>query len=139
MLFDPSGNLFVANYGDDTVTEYSPPFSNLTTPVATINVGIWPVALAMDGIGNLFVAEGVPTGDVRVYAPPYTGTPVIVTNGIDYPYALALDGAGNLFVANAPPSTATGSITSYAPPYTGAPTATITNGINNPQSLIFSP
>jgi hypothetical protein len=44
--FDGAGNLFVVNEGNNTVTEYAPPYTG--SPIATISTGLnSPVALLL--------------------------------------------------------------------------------------------
>ncbi|MHB8305352.1 MAG: hypothetical protein ACYDEU_04955, partial [Vulcanimicrobiaceae bacterium] len=53
-----------------------------------------PLAIALDAVGNLFVAEdssecgGRGTGEVTEYAPPYTNAPTTISNGVNHPVAL---------------------------------------------------
>jgi hypothetical protein len=126
--------LFVANYNSSQVTEYAPPYTS--PPVATIsNAVAYPMGLALDGAGHLFIANynfNISASTVTEYAPPYTAAPIAtITNSVNYPAGVALDGAGNLFVANQ----GAGTVTEYAPPYTSAPIATITNGVSQPAHL----
>jgi hypothetical protein len=67
------------------VTEYVPPYTGTPT---TISTGVsQPIALALDGAGNLFVANA---STVTEYAPPYTGTPTTISTGVSGPRALLL-------------------------------------------------
>ncbi|MGZ3576284.1 MAG: hypothetical protein ACXVA3_13455 [Vulcanimicrobiaceae bacterium] len=51
VAFSPRGNLFVTNYGNNTVTEYAPPYSGV--PIARISSGIsGPIGLAFDAGGQ---------------------------------------------------------------------------------------
>ena len=138
LLLDGAGDLFVANYGNNTTEEFAPPYTGAPTTTITSARGMNnPYALALDGAGNLFVANvsGGTGGTVTEYAAPYTGTPMTtISSGVNGPYALTLDGAGNLFVGNASGHT----VTEYAPPYTAAPTATIT-GVGDPTALLLTP
>ena len=55
LAFDSSGNLYVANDGNNTVSKFAP---GSTTPSATYSAGLSdPVALAFDSSGNLYVAN----------------------------------------------------------------------------------
>jgi sugar lactone lactonase YvrE len=87
LAFDASGDLFVANLYNDTVTEYAPPYTG--PPSATISIGLsGPEGLAFDTSGDLFVAN---RGNVTEYAPPYTGAPIAtISNGVGEPDGLAL-------------------------------------------------
>lgn len=140
MAFDSSGNLFVS--WRQTVVEYAPPYTG--APVATISLAYNPSpgALALDAKGNLFVVqgtgcEGLPYCSpalILEYAPPYTGGPITTTGTGTNPYDLALDRSGNLFVSD-------GSfVYELRPPYTySTVSATISQGLNNPQGLTFGP
>jgi hypothetical protein len=83
LAIDGTGDLFVAacdvscgGAGLDSVLEYAPPYTG--TPVTITNGILFPAALALDGAGNLFVAN---SSNVTEYAPPYTGAPVATING----------------------------------------------------------
>jgi hypothetical protein len=128
LVFDASGNLFVANQPGN-VGVYAPPYSQAPTAIA--NGVNHPQALALDNRGDLFVANGNGSNTVTVYSPPYGGAPSqVISSNVDDPVSLALDSNANLFVLNAAANT----VTIYAPPYGGAPT-TIAKGLNAPNSL----
>jgi hypothetical protein len=128
LVFDPAGDLFVANQ-PGSVTIYVPPYSQ---SAVTIAGGInHPQSLAVDAHGDLFVANGNGSNTVTVYSPPYSGLPAAtIATGVDDPVNLALDPNADLFVVNAAANT----VTEYSPPYTGTPT-TIAKGLNTPSSL----
>ena len=136
IALDPAGDVFVSSQGS-AVAEYSYPFSS--TAAATISNGIlYPLALAFDHAGHLFVANyAIQT--ITVYAPPYTGAPTAtmatsaeVGGG---PSFMALDAAGDLAVTNQGSSP---TVEVYAPPYTGSPTILPSTVINpRPNALTF--
>jgi sugar lactone lactonase YvrE len=130
LAFDPSGNLWVADEGNNRVLEYTPAFStgmnaslvigqpNLTTGTAALSASglYYPYYLAFDNkSGNLWVAD---TDNNRVleYTHPFstgksaslvigqpdftTGTPALTASGLDFPSGLAFDPSGNLWVAD---------------------------------------
>ena len=77
LAFDTSGNLYVANYGNNTVSKFAP---GSTTPTATLTGLSGPDALAFDASGNLYVAncrqqhgEQVRTGEAPRPPPPSPG------------------------------------------------------------------
>jgi hypothetical protein len=122
--------LFVAENGANTVTEYAPPYTG--TPTTISNGVSTPQGLALNGAGDLFVANlGATTGAVTEYASPYTGSPTTITSGVNAPEKLAVDGGGNLFVPNDSGNT----VTEYTSPYTGTPTVTISSGMNTPVAV----
>jgi sugar lactone lactonase YvrE len=122
LAFDSEGNLYAADFGDQTVY--------LFTPGGTGTVFIGPSAfdpdqgpagLAFDRFGNLFVSTeiaGNPGGGdtILIFAPD--GTESIFASGLDEPRGLAFDHAGQLFVAEVP-ATTTGDILKFAPDGTG--------------------
>jgi hypothetical protein len=113
LLISAGGNLFVGNClscrlgGTDSVTEYAPPFTNGSTPIATANNGVAdPVSLALDPSGNLWVADcascsGLSGDSVTSYASPYTGAPThTLFRNVNVPVSIAVDASANVFVAN---------------------------------------
>jgi hypothetical protein len=148
LVFDGSGNLYVANDGcpasscrhvvGSTITVYAPGSTKvLRTITKTVDQ---PFALAFDGSGNLYVANyGVNT--VTVYAPGSTKVLRTIEKGVDRPDALAFDGSGNLFVANYPCRFAScrnmaSSVTVYAPG-SAKVLRTISQGVASPLTLAF--
>ena len=147
MLFDASGDLFVANCGacflglTDSVTEYAPPFTAASTPVATISTGVHdPGALLLDSSNDLFVANcascvGAGSDTVGEFASPYTGAPTSIGAGsLSGPLGIGLDASSNLYVAN----DFSNNVVQFAPPYT-AVAFTLINGVSSPAALALDP
>jgi len=141
IAFDRSGNLWVADYLNSRVLEYSRPFStgmgaslvvgqtNFTAGAqAASQTGLFDATgVSFDPSGNLWIAD---TGNSRVleYKPPFsTGMPASIvvgesgfntTIGVDprtrlyYPISLGFDQAGNLWVADE-----INRILGYSPPF----------------------
>jgi hypothetical protein len=96
LALNSAGDLFVANYGNNTIEEFTP------GGVGTIfaNTGLnGPTALGFDSAGNLYVANYW-ANSIEEFTPTGVGT-VFATNGISFPVGLAFNSAGNLYVANA--------------------------------------
>jgi sugar lactone lactonase YvrE len=118
---DPSGNLYVGEYSNQAVRKITPAAvvttlagngttgnQNGTGSSATFNQ---PVGLAVDAIGNVFIADYLnnlirkitPSGAVTTFAGSGTAA---LTDGtgtaasFNGPFALAFDAAGNLIVAD---------------------------------------
>jgi DNA-binding beta-propeller fold protein YncE len=144
LAFDVGGNLYVANYGcfsgpscsptvPSTVTVYAP---GSTSVLRTISQGVnTPAALAIDGTGNLYVANPADypskgPSTVTVYAPGSNTVLRTISQGVDFPDALALDGSDNLYVANTNANT----VTVYASGKTSI-LRTITQGVADPLAL----
>jgi sugar lactone lactonase YvrE len=97
MLFDSSGNLYVANHGEKQVTVYAP---GKTEPSRVIKDGIGrPTSLAIDRAGNLYVSNQT-KNTITVY-PPGSGKPSLtVSNRVSLPSKVVVDSLGNIYVAN---------------------------------------
>ncbi len=131
VLLDQSGNIFVADYGNSRVLQFKPPFSNgknaavvigqtnftsALSPVPPTATSLnHPTGLAMDGSGNLWVADFL-NNRVLEYKPPFTtgmaaslalGQTSLTSidggtarNLMAGPDGIAFDPAGNLWVAD---------------------------------------
>ena len=99
-----------------------------------------PDALALDGTGDLYVANAgcafypscspyVPSS-VTVYAQGSKRVLRNITQGVNLPVALVFDGSGNLYVANEENNT----VTVYAPGSRSV-LRTVSQGLNGPNSL----
>lgn len=118
LAFDGSGDLWVANEGNNTLVEYTPSqlaASGSPTPTATISANgshslDVPVGVAFDSSGDLWVSNAANSSLVEYTATQLgdgTGGPtpnVTLTSdasaSLDSPMGLAFDGSGNLWVAN---------------------------------------
>src|SRR6266568_9418668 len=99
--------LYIANYDVNSITVYPTGTSGNATPTATIvgdNTGLGqPHGIALDGTGNIYVANGL---SITVYAPGANGNarPAATIAGdataLDGSCGIALDGAGNIYVTN---------------------------------------
>ena len=107
---DSAGNLFIADTGNHRIRKVSP--SGIMTTVAgngtrgssgdggpaTSAQLSQPLAVAVDGGGNLFIAD---TGNNRIRKVSPSG--IITTHGVAlHPTGVAVDGAGNLFFTDSP-------------------------------------
>jgi PEP-CTERM motif/NHL repeat len=133
LAFDSSGNLFVANYGNNTVGE----FGQSGNLIQTFSTGLSnPSGLAFDSSGDLFVANDanntVGAGTIEEFA--YTSGSLSTSgttfkSGLTGTYGLAFDG-GNLFVASITGNTVAEFNSS------GTLITTLT-GLNSPWGLAF--
>ena len=139
MAFDSSGNLYVADDGDNVVDMFAaiPPTNGgpvvATTPTATFTGVIEPSALAFDSSGNLYVAS-METGNgvypVSVFAPGDTVPDTLISGPLEA-NDLAFDSSGNLYVADTNGNT----ISVYAPG--AASPGAMLSGLDAPASLAF--
>jgi hypothetical protein len=85
VAFDASGNTYIADTANDTVTRTA---AFPSSPMTLINDGSSPNAMAFDLSSNLYVADQT-TNAVLGYAPPYTGASTTIQPGLQSPKGLA--------------------------------------------------
>ena len=118
-------NLFAVDPANGNIDEFTPN----GVPSTFASGSIYPVGLAFDQAGNLFVGwANAGSGAVYKFTP--TGARTTFASGLNYPSGLAFDKAGNLFVADA----GSGAVYKFTP--TGART-TFASGLNYPSGLAF--
>jgi sugar lactone lactonase YvrE len=133
LSFDSEGNLYAADFGDQTVYLFTPGGTGtIFIGPSAFDPDQGPVGLAFDRFGNLFVSTeiaGIPGGGdtILMFAPD--GTESTFASGLDEPRGLAFDRAGQLFVAEVP-ATTTGDILKFAPDGTGTVFA---SGLGRPE------
>jgi hypothetical protein len=151
LAVDGSGRVYVANCvtcwvtHPDTVTEYAPPFSNSSSPVTTVAIGVsHPTKVLLNSSGDLFVAGCTqPCSGMIVnrYKAPLTDdsapASTLATAWFGF-VGMAMDSKDNVLVANCNAScsgSAPDSLLAYAPPNYGGAPASVTSGIPDPSSL----
>lgn len=95
LAFDPQGNLYVANHGNNTIHRYSRAGADLGIFASTgLNL---PTGVAFDRQGRLVVCN-YGDGSLSIYSP--TGTMLSrVATGLLHPIALTLDRRDNIFIS----------------------------------------
>jgi sugar lactone lactonase YvrE len=94
MAFDTSGNLFVANSGNNTIEKYTP--AGVGSVFASAGLS-QPQGLAFDHDGNLYAANI--SNSIEKFTPAGVGS-VFAAGSLGDPRGLAFDAAGNLFISN---------------------------------------
>ncbi|HVT97805.1 MAG TPA: choice-of-anchor D domain-containing protein [Acidobacteriaceae bacterium] len=99
---DPAGNVFVGDYGAQTVAEISGTSITAGMPVATtvVNAGLvsQPRGIAVDASDDLIIIDGN-VDRVVALTPPYTSVFNVNNYGFQGPGDLALDASGNLWLS----------------------------------------
>lgn len=94
----------------------------------------YPVALAIDHSGNMYVANGAYNGEgpysVVVYAPGGKSPSRTITDGVTAPNGIAVDAEGTLYVANRIANDVEKCRSGQNHPY-----QTITDGVINPAGI----
>jgi hypothetical protein len=137
LALDSAGNLYAAVADEQTIYKFT---TNGTRSVfagaSAFTQNAFPVGLAFDSTGNLFVStEGDPGNDTILEFTP-NGMESTFATGLTNPRGLAFDSFGNLFVADTNPAP-DGDILKFAPGG-GAPTV-FASGIDLPEFLAFGP
>ncbi|MGQ0548671.1 MAG: beta-propeller fold lactonase family protein [Armatimonadota bacterium] len=110
----PTSELYVANNGNNSVTVYAATANGNIAPIRTISGGATglngPSGVALDGAGNLYVANfspfPIPSHSVTVYAAGANGNVAPIrtisgaATGLNMPADVVTDGVGTLYVAN---------------------------------------
>lgn len=110
---DGVGNVYVADSGNNTVRKITPA-GVVTTIAGTAGThGLidgtggaarfyFPTGVAVDGAGNVYVADTLFNNAIRKITP--AGVVTTIASGstaqLEYPYGVAVDGTGNVYVAN---------------------------------------
>jgi streptogramin lyase len=94
LAFNSAGDLFVANYGNSTIEEFTP--NGVGTVFAHTLTG--PDAMVFDSSGNLYVADYW-ANTIQKFTPNGTES-VFANTGLHYPTGLTIDSSGNLYAAN---------------------------------------
>jgi sugar lactone lactonase YvrE len=116
LAFDASGDLFIANGNDDTVSVLPKASGTLfgvpvtANQLSTVASGLsYPTALAFDASGDLFIANWnnntvsvLAKASGSIFGVPVTADQLatVITSGLSDPTALAFDASGDLFIAN---------------------------------------
>jgi len=92
LTVDASGNIYVADNGNNKIRTISP--TGLVTTLATASN---PAGIVIDGTGNLFFTD-FNGGAVDKLTPG--GVLTTLATGFNQPYGMAIDATGNLYVAD---------------------------------------
>ncbi len=94
MTIGPSGNLYVTQYNNSTVTYYS----SGVTYIGALGSGYTnPDGIVFDSSGNAYVVDA---GAGAVYKITSAGVKSTIVTGLGTPYGIAIDASNNLYVTN---------------------------------------
>ena len=98
---DGTGNLYIADTGNNRILMVTPAGDGYTTPVVIASGFSSPTAVASDWTGDVFVAD---TGNNQVVLLAMTSKgrqpAVTIASGMDMPSGVAVDGSENLYVSD---------------------------------------
>ncbi len=98
-ILDGAGNVLASVYVYGTGTGPAVAFSP-TTPIALGSAFAFPLGVAVDDAGNVFVADSHNSSVKEMLATGGYTTINTLGSGFNLPYGVAVDGAGNVFVAD---------------------------------------
>jgi hypothetical protein len=113
-----AADLFVSNFGSNTICEFTPSGSQ-STFASGLN---GPVGLAFDSSGNLFEVDNH-SGNIYKFTP--SGSRSTFASGLNLAESLAFDSYGNLYLSD----WGSDSIYKFTP---GGSKSTFASGLNNP-------
>jgi secreted PhoX family phosphatase len=126
MAFDASGNLYVANFSSNSITEFT------STGPKVFATGLdMPAGIAFDKYGDLYVANN---GNGTIMEINPAGVSKVYAAGLSNANGLAFDASGNLYVAandSIKVVSPSGTISTFASPDGGY------DNLNNPIGLAF--
>jgi DNA-binding beta-propeller fold protein YncE len=97
VALDSSGNVYIADFGDGTINEWTVANSNVTTLVSSgLNQ---PESVAVDAIGNLYIADSEDNA-IKEWMPATGVLTSLVSSGLSYPDGVAVDAAGRVYIAD---------------------------------------
>ena len=125
IAFNSAGNLLEADYNSGNIYEFTP--GGVRSTFAT---GFsFPISMAMNGAGDLFVGSGYGAGNGVITELTPGGTPTTFATGLTFPNGLTFNSAGNLFESDT-----SGNIYEFTP---GGVRSTFA-AVSNPDSLAFN-
>jgi IPT/TIG domain len=96
LAIDGSGNLFVTNFGNQTISKITP-----TASVTTFVSGIdQPTGITIDGADNLYVASNSPLNTCAILKISASAAVDTLADFTGYVYGLTIDNSGNIYAAN---------------------------------------
>jgi hypothetical protein len=134
LAVDGSGNIFVADTGNNAVKEVLASGSTVTLLSGLSG----PTGLALDGRGNLYVSDSGNNRVLEIFKAGGYTTVRTVPGSFSAPNGLAVSGAGNLYVANSGNNLVSMVDFADAPSLTFATTPVSSTSADSPQTVTLT-
>ncbi|HEY9000841.1 MAG TPA: putative Ig domain-containing protein, partial [Mucilaginibacter sp.] len=110
MAIDASGNIYVCNYNNGTISEYNSSGTYIGKFASSFNFNN-PCGIVFDSSGNAYVMD---TGNGAIYKFSSTGTSLgTIVTGLGHPLGIAIDASNNIYIATYNTSNNASSVTKY--------------------------
>ena len=94
---DGSGNVYIADSGNNAIKEWSASTQQVTTLVSSgLN---HPEGVAVDGSGNVYIADSG-NNAIKEWSASTQQVATLVSSGLNHPNGVAVDGSGNVYIAD---------------------------------------
>jgi streptogramin lyase len=94
---DGSGNVYIADTGNNAIKKWTATNGDVTTLVSTNLAG--PRGVAVDAVGDVYIAD---TGDnaIKEWIAASNVVDTLVSAGLWFPLGIAIDGGGNVYIGD---------------------------------------
>jgi DNA-binding beta-propeller fold protein YncE len=97
LAVNSAGNIYIADFINNAVKEWTAANSNVTTLVSS---GLaYPEGVAVDDAGNVYIADTV-NNAIKEWNVANGNVTTLVSTGLSGPWGVAVDGAGNVYIAD---------------------------------------
>jgi len=94
---DGTGNVYIADYGNSAIKEWTVANNSVTTLVAA---GLSsPLGVAVDGAGNVYISD-YDNNAIKEWTATNNTVITLVASGLNQPGGVAVDAAGNVYIAD---------------------------------------
>lgn len=97
LALDVNGNLYIVNFGSDSVVVYNPNYVKVRSITKGMNL---PVSVAFDSHRNIYIANSGNNSITQYSSAGVQNTNFLITNGINDPWAISIDPLDDLWVTN---------------------------------------
>jgi hypothetical protein len=94
---DGSGDVYIADYGDNAIKEWSASTQQATTLVSSGLSG--PFGVAVDGSGNVYIGDYLDSA-IKEWSASTQQLTALVPSGLSHPAGVAVDASGNVYIAD---------------------------------------